>query len=39
MISKNGNLQRLPQTVTKWFAPAPLDAASYDIELKMEVKL
>jgi hypothetical protein len=38
-ISENGHLQRLPQTVTKWFAPAPLDVASYDIELKMEIKL
>jgi hypothetical protein len=33
------HLQRLPQTVTKWFAPATLDVASYDIELKMEIKL
>jgi hypothetical protein len=29
----------LPQAVTKWFAPAPLDVACYDIELKMEIKL
>jgi hypothetical protein len=36
---ENGHLQSLPQTVTKWFAPAPLDVASYDIELKMEIKL
>jgi hypothetical protein len=27
------------QTVTKWFAPSPLDVASYDIELKMEIQL
>jgi hypothetical protein len=38
-ISENGHLQRLPQTVTKWFAPAPLDATSYDTELKIEIKL
>jgi hypothetical protein len=37
--SESGHLQRLPQTVTKWFAPAPLDVASYDIELKMEIQL
>jgi hypothetical protein len=29
----------LPETVTKWFAPAALDVASYDTELKMEIKL
>jgi hypothetical protein len=38
-ISENSNLQRTPHTVTKWFAPAPLDVASYDTELKMEIKL
>jgi hypothetical protein len=25
--------------ITKWFAPAPTDVASYDNELKMEIKL
>jgi hypothetical protein len=39
MISENGHLERLLQTVTKWFAPALLDVTSYDIELKMEIKL
>jgi hypothetical protein len=38
-IPENGHLQTLPQIVTKWFAPAPLDVASYDIELKMETRL
>jgi hypothetical protein len=33
-ISENGHLQKLPQTISKWFAPVPLDVASYDIELK-----
>jgi hypothetical protein len=39
MISENGNLKRIPQTVTKWFAPAPLDVASYNTELRMEITL
>jgi hypothetical protein len=39
MIFENGHLQRLLQTVTKWFAPAPLHVVSYDMELKMEIKL
>jgi hypothetical protein len=37
-FSGNGHLQRLPQIVTKWFVPAPLDVKSYDTELKMEIK-
>jgi hypothetical protein len=35
MISKNGHSQRLPQTITKWFA-ALLDVAPYDIQLKID---
>jgi hypothetical protein len=38
-ISEFGHLQRFPQRVTKWFAPAPLDVTSYGIELKMEIKV
>jgi hypothetical protein len=38
-IPEIGHLQRLPQTVTMWFELAPLDVASYDIEMKIEIRL